>query len=121
MNVNKWETGVMVPDLWGNFDKYKELYSYAWKKTEERVGGSITPVVVEKCHFGGEKAVKLIVKHELKDDVRDEISYGITYNLHKDRCTWSVSFKCSDFVWNSLSINDIKIVMSGFGFNANEE
>ena len=120
VNVNKWNTGETAPDLWDNFDKYKQLYAYSWEKVKERTGGEITPLVVEECRFGGERAIKLIVKQELKDDVVNETSYGVTYNLHKDRCTWSVSLKCSEAIWNLLSEDDIKAIMAGFGFNAKE-
>lgn len=120
VNANKWSDDENAPDMWDNFDKYKQLYSYVWNLTYERTGGVTTPIAIEKCRFGGEKAIKTIVKNKIEDDVRDEISYGVTYNLHKDRYTWSISFKCSELVWELLSEDDLKTIIAGFGLNAIE-
>lgn len=61
-----------VPDMWENFEKYKELYDYVWQKTKERTGTDTKSVKIEKCRFAGTNAIKLIVRQS-SDDVYNQI------------------------------------------------
>lgn len=118
VNINSYEASTTVPDMWENFEKYKKLYEYSWRKTKERIGGNTEPIKIEKCRFAGANAIKLIARQSLKDDVIDETSYGITYNFHKDNAMWSVSLKCSEEVYKSVGEQGLKVIFRGFGMNA---
>lgn len=105
-------------DLWSSFDDYKKVLTTSWSKVEERTGGKVTPIKVEKCRFFGENAVKIIVKSEIHDDVVDEISYGYTYSFIKDGATWNVSVKVAPEVWEAVGESGVKELFINMGPNA---
>lgn len=121
VNINPYNSSATPPDVWNDSEKYMKIYEYSWKKVKERTGAEIIPIKVEKSHFAGTRALKLTVKSILIDDVNNEIGYDITYYFHKDNATWSVSLKCLEDLYLSLTENDIKYIFKGFGMNAKAE
>lgn len=105
-------------DYWEHFEDYKHILQESWKQVEQRTGGSITPIKIEKCRFFGEKAVKVIVKTTLTDDIHNETSYGITYTFHKDGSTWNANVKATDENWKILGEDGLKGIFLNFGPNA---
>lgn len=105
-------------DFWQNFDTYKGVLEESWRRVEQRTGGTVAPIKVEKCRFFGENAIKILVKTDFHDDVVNETSYGYTYSFPKDGATWSVSVKTSPEVWELVGEEGIKELFIGLGPNA---
>lgn len=107
-------------DFWSerDFNRYKKILSVSWKIVEERTGGKITPIKVEKCRFFGEHAVKVLTRTDIIDDVRSEISYGLTYSFHKDGSTWSASVKVCKDIWDIIGEEGLKEMFINLGPNA---
>ena len=105
-------------DYWENFEQYKNVLQISWDKVSERTGAIITPLLIEKCRFFGEKAIKVVVKMEIEDDVLAETSYGLTYTFKKDKATWQASVKTSKDIWDLAGMDGIKELFLNFGPNA---
>lgn len=118
VNIKQYNEKIDSFDMWSNFDKMTELNIMAMKQAKERSGVETTLVKSEKCRFAGENAIKLIRKEQIKDDVRDDTYYGVTYQFFKDNAIWHVSFKCKENIYNFLSEDEIKGIFKGFGINA---
>lgn len=119
VNINPHSTAEQKDwDFWDHFEDYKNILKISWDKVAERTGGEVIPIKIEKCRFFGEHAVKVIVKNKIKDDVRDETSYGYTYTFHKDGATWSASAMVSPEIWNLVGESGIKEIFLNFGPNA---
>lgn len=105
-------------DFWNDFEDYKKILRESWNIVEQRTGGKITPLKIEKCRFFGEKAIKVLVKTDIDDDVVQEASYGYTYTFHKDGATWSASINVSPEVWDYVGEDNLKNLFLNLGPNA---
>lgn len=105
-------------DFWDKIEDYKNVLKKSWKVVEQRTGGKVIPLKIEKCRFFGEKAIKVLVKTEIKNDVLNDTSYGYTYTFHKDGATWSATINTSPDVWEYVGEYNLKELFMNLGPNA---